>query len=504
MCGKACKGDLAGQGQETSGGGLSDEGMARCLLLCPTQKKEFYKKFLYEGLPIESQLDTHLHNHFNAEIVSKTIENKQDAVDWLTWTYLYRRMAQNPNYYNLTGVTHQHLSDHLSEVVETTLNDLVASKCVAVDEDDMDVSPLNLGMIAAYYYINYVTIEIFSMSLTSGTKLRGLLEIISSAAEFETLVIRKNEDKLLAKIYDRCPVKLGSGTPKFTDPHVKTNIMLQSHFSRLQLPVDLMSDLNEIIMSRIISLIYASVDVLSSNGWLSPAVAAMELSQMIVQAMWGDRESPLRQLPHFDQHRIQSAKDAGIETIFDFMEVDDNVRDRVLEGLSQGQIAEVAKVVNRYPNIEVGFTLTKEDEEEEEAEGSEEEMKQITVATGESVNVNIVLSREDEDEEMAEGEGAASVGPVIAPFFPKPKDENWWLVVGQPDSKQLHSIKRLTLQRQYQCTLEFTAPNEPGEYTFKLLFMCDSWVGCDQEYEFIVRVEQGMDVDEQGESDGGR
>lgn len=41
-------------------------------------------------------------------------------------------MTQNPNYYNLSSVSHQHLSDHLSELVETTLNDLVASKCIAI------------------------------------------------------------------------------------------------------------------------------------------------------------------------------------------------------------------------------------------------------------------------------------------------------------------------------------------------------------------------------------
>jgi pre-mRNA-splicing helicase BRR2 len=146
MCGKACKGDLSGLGQAVDGSGLTDEGFSRVLLLCPVQKKEFYKKFLYEGLPIESHLDYALHDHFNAEIVTKTIETKQDAVDYLTWTYLYRRMAQNPNYYNLLGVTHRHLSDHLSELVETTLTDLATSKCIAIDEDEISVSALNLGM----------------------------------------------------------------------------------------------------------------------------------------------------------------------------------------------------------------------------------------------------------------------------------------------------------------------------------------------------------------------
>lgn len=65
-------------------------------------------------------------------------------------------------------MTHRHLSDHLSEVVENTLADLEQSKCIAI-EDEMDLSPLNLGMIAAYYYINYTTI---------GTCIQNLNEIL--------------------------------------------------------------------------------------------------------------------------------------------------------------------------------------------------------------------------------------------------------------------------------------------------------------------------------------
>jgi len=79
-------------------------------------------------------------------------------------------MTQNPNYYNLHNVSHGHLSDHLSELVESTLSDLVDSKCIVIggcrsgfptleaddciDEDEMSLSALNLGMIAAYYNIS--------------------------------------------------------------------------------------------------------------------------------------------------------------------------------------------------------------------------------------------------------------------------------------------------------------------------------------------------------------
>ncbi len=54
---------------------------SRCFLLCQQTRKDFFKKFLNEGLPIESHLPTHyIHDYFLSEIAVKTIENKQDAM----------------------------------------------------------------------------------------------------------------------------------------------------------------------------------------------------------------------------------------------------------------------------------------------------------------------------------------------------------------------------------------------------------------------------------------
>ena len=60
---------------------LVEDERSRCVLMCQQTRKDFYKKFLAEGLPIESHLPTHLlHDYFLAEIAVKTIENKQDAM----------------------------------------------------------------------------------------------------------------------------------------------------------------------------------------------------------------------------------------------------------------------------------------------------------------------------------------------------------------------------------------------------------------------------------------
>lgn len=71
------------------------------VILVHEPKKSFYKKFLYEPFPVESSLPDCLHDHFNAEVNSGTLTSKQDAVDYLTWTYFFRRLVQNPTYYDL-------------------------------------------------------------------------------------------------------------------------------------------------------------------------------------------------------------------------------------------------------------------------------------------------------------------------------------------------------------------------------------------------------------------
>lgn len=456
MMGKACR-------------PLEDD-RSRCVLMCQQTRKDFYKKFLSEGLPIESHLPTHmLHDYFLAEIAVKTIENKQDAMDILTWTYFYRRMTQNPNYYNLSAVSHQHLSDHLSELVENTLNDLVQSKCIAI-EDEMDVSALNLGMIAAYYNISYVTVEVYTLSLKERTKLKGLLEVVASSAEFESIPIRRHEDVILRRIYDRVPVKLDR--PDFEAPHFKTFLLLQAHFSRLQLPPDLASD-QALVLEKVLNLLSACVDVMSSNAWLS-ALGAMDLSQMCVQAMW-ETDSPLKQIPHFEPDVVKRCQEAGVESVYDIMDMEDDKRNQLLQ-MDNRQMRDVAAFVNSYPTLEVEPELVKGD-----------------YTAGASIVLQVALSRDaDEDDEDDQR--------VVAPFYPGRKMANWWLVVGEPSTKQLLSIKRVTVKKSLGVKLEFTLPK--GKHSLKLYVICDSYMGADHDINLDpIDVAEGEDSDEDMDSD---
>ncbi|KAJ3598427.1 hypothetical protein NHX12_001937, partial [Muraenolepis orangiensis] len=73
---------------------FDDQGKA--VILVHDIKKDFYKKFLYEPFPVESSLLSVLADHLNAEIAAGTITSKQDAMDYITWTYFFRRLVMNP------------------------------------------------------------------------------------------------------------------------------------------------------------------------------------------------------------------------------------------------------------------------------------------------------------------------------------------------------------------------------------------------------------------------
>lgn len=54
----------------------------------------------------------------------------------------------------------------------------------------------------------FFSVELFSLSLNNKTKIRGLLEIISSAAEYEDIVVRHHEESILRNLSQRLPNKL--------------------------------------------------------------------------------------------------------------------------------------------------------------------------------------------------------------------------------------------------------------------------------------------------------
>ena len=175
----------------------------------------------------------------------------------------------------------------------------------------------------------------------------------------------------------------------------------------------------------------------------------------------------LLQLPHFDRElarKCQENPGKSIETIFDLVDMEDDERRELLQ-MDDSKLHDIARFCNRFPNIDMTYDVLDSED----------------IRPGDKVTLQIALERELE--------GRSEVGPVDAPRYPKAKEEGWWLVVGDTNSNQLLAIKRVALQRKAKVKLDFDAPAEPGQETYTIYFMCDSYLGCDQEYQFTINVQ---------------
>lgn len=101
---------------------------------------------------------------------------------------------------------------------------------------------------------------------------------------------------------------------------------------------------------------------------------------MCVQALW-PKQSPLLQLPGFDQELVDELKKAEVNDITDFMNMDDELRDKIMQ-VNDDEMEKLAQVCNRYPVVEMSYELQKEWFEAEEA-----------------VIVDVTVARADADDE---------------------------------------------------------------------------------------------------------
>lgn len=392
-------------------------------------------------------------------------------------------------------VSKAYISNHLSEMVETALDDLKGSKCVAAGGDeDMALGALNLGIIASHYYIRHAAVVLFASLMTPRTKVRGLLDILAQAAEFSTLPVRIGEEQVMKRLAMHVPVPLtgdDGGTPSYSSPHFKAHLLIQSHLSRRFVAGELIDNRTR-IASQAVRLLRAMVDVISSAGWLKPALAAVELSQMVVQAMWlSGRESPLLQLPHMENSMVSILEnECEVNDIFDFMNMEPGARLRALQGLTNAQVRDVALACKSFPNI---------------ADIEIQALGQFVDTDGTpSVKLKIGLERILDDEDGGDDTNEASTGTVpmvSAPRFSESKEEGWWLVVDDVKSNSLLTVKHVALKQRASVKLKFIEPESPGKHNLKPYLLSDSYVDCDQAEDFVVTV-AALESESDGEAEG--
>ncbi len=443
---------------------FDSSGIAR--IFTQDAKKAFYKHFLHTGFPVESSLHSVLDNHLGAEASAGTIGTKQDALDYLTWTFFFRRLHKNPSYYGLEISAEEHntiaaqqlANDFMIELVDKSLGELAESSCITLHSNgDVDSTPL--GKIMSYYYLSHKTIRHLIKNAKKDASFEEVLSWMCGATEFDELPVRHNEDLINAEMAKNLPMRADSlGLPMW-DPHVKAFLLLQAYFSRIDLPIsDYVGDLNS-VLDQSIRIVQASVDVLTELGYLSSCTMMVTLLQCIKSARWPN-DGPLSILPGVDADKERDrAKKAGshLQSLTQIHEIPKPTLYKLLTdlGLSRGSQPEIQKIVDILPDLK------------------------FNVMEVNALGLTVSVARHN-----------AAIQPdyrIYAPKYPKPQSEGFFLVVADPAKDEVLALKRINWpptgkrggrsaeKPTSRSTIKLTPEN--AERKIDVLLLSDAYVG---------------------------
>ncbi|KAL6884177.1 Sec63 Brl domain-containing protein [Trichoderma longibrachiatum] len=396
---------------------FDNSGVAR--IFTQDAKKDFYKHFLHTGFPVESSLHKVLDNHICAEISAETIMNKQDALDYLTWTFFFRRLHKNPSYYGLQISAEEHstiaaqqlANEYMIDMVDKSIEELEVSKCVDVFPNG-DVDPTPLGKIMSYYYLSHLTIRHLVRNAKPNASFLDVLSWMCHATEYDELPVRHNEDLVNDVLSQNLPFSGNSFNLPMWDPHVKSFLLLQAFMSRIDLPVtDYVGDQTS-VLDQAIRIIQASIDVLTEMGFLSSCLQMMKLLQSIKCARW-PTDPPASILPGVEPDASSSrAKEdePSLATISTY------TQDQLTSLAKQLRIptstqSRFKRAASMLPNIAIS----------------------VSDVTTLSLTVNIKRLNPLLDREAR----------IWAPKFHKPQTEGWFVIVADAANDEVIAVKRL-------------------------------------------------------------
>uniref|UniRef100_A0A8C3LNM0 Activating signal cointegrator 1 complex subunit 3 n=1 Tax=Chrysolophus pictus TaxID=9089 RepID=A0A8C3LNM0_CHRPC len=485
---------------------FDDQGKA--VILVHDIKKDFYKKFLYEPFPVESSLLDVLADHLNAEIAAGTITSKQDAMDYITWTYFFRRLIMNPTYYNLDNVSHDTMNKYLSSLVEKSLFDLECSYCIEIGEDNRSIEPLTYGRIASYYYLKHPTIGMFKDQLKPESSVEELLFILTNADEYTDLPVRHNEDQMNSELAKHLPIEVNPHS--FDSSHTKTHLLLQAHFSHAMLPCPDYATDTKTVLDQAIRICQAMLDVTAHHGWLVAALNITNLVQMIVQGRWV-HDSSLLTVPNIEvQHlylfqkwsqgkrkSLHGGYQGPIECLPELMaacEGKENVFASIVDNeLQTAHISQAWNFLSRLPILNVSLSIKGcwDDPAQPQNEvpvpslttDTRDDKRWIKLHADQEYVLQIHLQR------TQMGYQGKQDSKAVAPRFPKVKDEGWFLILGEVDKKELIALKRTGYVRNKNTvSVAFYTPETPGKCIYTLYLMSDSYLGMDQQYDIYLNI----------------
>ncbi|XP_054869969.1 activating signal cointegrator 1 complex subunit 3 isoform X2 [Amphiprion ocellaris] len=274
-------------------------------------KLSHYLTLLTQQNPIESQFLDSLADNLNAEIALGTVTNVEEAVKWLSYTYLYVRMRANPLAYGINHKAYQidpALELYRKELVVEAGRKLDKARMIRFEERTGYFASTDLGRTASHFYIRYNTIQTFNELFNSQRTEADIFSIVSKAEEFEQLKVRDEEmEELEQMLSNYCELPAAGGVE---NGYGKVNILLQTYIGRGEVDsFSLISDLSYVAQNAA-RIVRALFEIALRKRWPAMTHRLLTLCKVIDKRLWGFAH-PLRQFPnlsHVVLNRLEEKK----------------------------------------------------------------------------------------------------------------------------------------------------------------------------------------------------
>ncbi|KAJ2762335.1 Pre-mRNA splicing, partial [Coemansia sp. BCRC 34490] len=264
------------------------------IIITAHSELRYYLSLMNQQLPIESQLVSRLADSLNAEVALGTVRSRDDAVEWLGYTYLYVRMLRSPAVYGVqadAAADDPALAVRRTDLAHAAAVELERCSMVRYDRKTGRLQPTELGRVASHFYISHRSMAVYQQDLRADASDIDMLRVFSQSDEFRLIPVRIEERVEMQRLLERVPVPMRETADS---PAAKINVLLQAHIARLGLTgFALVSDMTYVTQSagRIFRALF---ELCVRRGWARAARRALDWCKQVERRMWLAM-SPLRQ-----------------------------------------------------------------------------------------------------------------------------------------------------------------------------------------------------------------
>ncbi|XP_072381205.1 activating signal cointegrator 1 complex subunit 3-like isoform X2 [Diabrotica undecimpunctata] len=449
-------------------------------------KKNFYRKFLFEPFPVESNLLEFLPDHVNAEIYNGNITNKAQLIEFIQSTFFYRRLLANPSYYQMDSNSTP--DQYVDELAESVIGTLQQHDCIVQEEGEMKLfyESTILGHLAAQYYLSYKTVYFLSETMQPDSSIEEMLELICQVEEYKLIPVRHNEDNINRDLVRQIELKTSFA---YDSPALKVLLMIKYYLLDLNLPnQEYVLDLKN-VLDQIIRIIHAMMNLSASRNWRDCTIRLIFFCQMLIQG-YTINTSNVMMLPYINHENFRDLRNKlsslgvktdnfTVPTIRSLLTNDKNLKytlEDILSGMFGNASREVMKTLNDLPLLTIRTTIINTTSKETVPCLMEDNYYNVKVNANAQCMFELTVSRQ----------GSSKMN-VYSKKFNKQKEEFWFLIFIEENEL---TFRKFSFSKNFKkIVMPVQIPERRGLYNYRVMIMSDCYIGLDQVVDYRVRVE---------------